>query len=130
MSATVVLDQQVRNGTFDTSSVAVPTGDNPDTGQPWAFILLTSTMSETDAANPAYSAVVAIRASYDGTNYVLANSATWTGGSIDRHTGHYQGPGFGISIQADDAGNPPLRYMASIDTAGNSLNTGLTLGFQ
>lgn len=139
MAATVVLDQQVRNGTFSSASLAVPLNadgtpqTNPANGQPYSFVDLESTMSQADAGDGTKTARGSIRVSYDGTTYVSfpAGDWEWNGGVINAHTGLYRTPGLGVSLPTttDGSGNTvyPQRVMALLDTEGNSLNTGLTL---
>jgi hypothetical protein len=129
VTPTSVLTQAVLNGTYDSSSVAVPTGINPSTGNPWQFILLAATMSSTDGLDTTKKAITKILVSYDGVNYVLAFVGEWLGGAQNRN-GSY-GPNVGISIPVGPDGvSLPVRAMLQIDTEGNSLNTGLTLGYK
>lgn len=137
MSATVVLDQQQRNGTVDSGSVAVPTNadgtlaNNPATGQPYQFFLITPTMSDADALDASKSCRLQVRISWDGVTYVsYGDTLPWVGGTRDR-SGNPRGPSTNPSIPLDNTtGLPPQRVMIRLDTAGNQLNTGFTVDFR
>jgi hypothetical protein len=121
VAATIVLDQQVRNGRYDTASLAVPDGSQ--------YIEMSSTMSDVDALDTTKRCLIAIKVTYDGVAWVgdPAWSGEWSGGR--NRFGNPSLPGLGISAQPDDQGRPPARAMVSIDTEGFSLNMGVTLKF-
>ena len=129
---TIVLDQQVRNGSFDSASLSIPTAGtvNPDTGQPYIFLLCGSTMSDADALNAANSCLMQIWISWDGSTYVqYEQPINWFGGNLNKQ-GNPQVPDSNPGIPVDINGNFPQRVYVSLDTVGNSLNMGLTIGFQ
>jgi hypothetical protein len=123
VAATIVLDQQVRNGRYDTASLAVPDGTQ--------FIEMFSTMSDVDARDASKRCLIAIKVTYDGITWVdnPAWSTEWTGGGTNK-SGGPNPPGLGISAEPDAQGRPPARAMITIDTEGFSLNMGVTLKFE
>jgi hypothetical protein len=106
VAATIVLDQQVRNGRYDT-------------------------MSDVDARDASKRCLIAIKVTYDGITWVdnPAWSTEWTGGGTNK-SGGPNPPGLGISAEPDAQGRPPARAMITIDTEGFSLNMGVTLKFE
>lgn len=133
MSATptTVLPQQLRNGTDDSASVAVPAQGtiNPATGQPYQFVIFTLPLSNSDALNPANFGVHYAKASWDGINYQVFNTYPWQGPVLDKQ-GNPSSPSAALSMPTDANGNWPQRVMGTHDTEGNSYNIGLTIGFQ
>jgi hypothetical protein len=119
MSATVVLDQQVRTGTAQSASLPVPAGA--------AGFVIAGTMSDADAGDASKSALLYSRVSWDGVTYQPHQSSEWHGGT-DKN-GQPNRPSFGGSLPVDLQGHPPQRLMATLDTEGFALNTGLTIDF-
>lgn len=122
MPATVVLDQQVRNGTHPTGSLPVP--------QDAIQIILTTTMSDPDASDPAKRCLILLSVSYDGTTYTpIGQQSEWVGGQISKDGVTYKKPAAGASVPLLEDGTRPLRAMARFDTEGFSLNFGALLDF-
>jgi hypothetical protein len=99
MSPVTVLTQQIRNGTYDSSSVALPLNAdgtlaiNPATGVPYQFVLISTTLSPADALLVTNKCILDTKATWDGANYINVPGGhyEWTGGSIDKQ-GNPSGP--------------------------------------
>ena len=148
---TNVLDQQARNGSFTSGSVAVPLDAdgqptvNPDTGQPYGFVRFTGTVNQTDAADPTKTALGAITFNWSGSDYVAVNGLSewaWQGGNLNTKVTPpaYRVPDLGIGLPTltdadgntvyDANGRPiyPRRVQVVFDTAGSLINFGVLLG--
>jgi hypothetical protein len=130
VSASVVLDQQQRNGSFSSGSIVVPGGTS--------LISASSAMSDADAQNAANHCRLQVRLSYDdgqtwyGPPDEFVND--WVGGATNPHTGAPRTPGMDVTPLPDPRpdsptfGQVPNRAMLALDTQTTTLNIGLLLG--
>lgn len=118
--ATIVLDQQIRNGTFGTGSIAPTLGA--------VRLVVDSTMSDADAQNPASSLLIVAYASFDmGQTYAAFGAPYHWQGGLSPRDGSFTRPMETVALPTGGSGQLPDLVRVSIDTLGNSLNVGMTL---
>lgn len=116
----IVLDQQSRNGSFESGSVSVP----PDL----ASVQVSGTMSEADAKDAANACKITIQASWDdGQTYNTFLVYDWVGGIGPR--GNFSFPSVSAAVPIDENSVRANRIRVSLDTLGHTLNTGLDVSF-
>jgi len=117
MDPLTVLPQEPRNGSFTTSSVAVPVGATQAS--------VVCPMSDADAQNPALSCRITLSGTYDGglSWQPFGAPYDWQGGLSPRD-GSFTKPTETVALPDP----PPQSVRVMLDTLGNTLDTGVTLG--
>lgn len=116
MPATTVLPQEPRNGSFATSSVMASAGS--------VQLKVVCPMSDADAQDEANSCRLVTEGSSDGGLTWAAFGApyNWRGGLSPRD-GSFTRPSETVGLPSP----PPGEVRATLDTLGNTLDTGVTL---
>lgn len=129
-----VLTQEPRSNADTSASVAVPTVD-PDTGQPYTNVEITTSLSSSDCAVATNTCLITLLASWDqGTTFEAPFPAQgWQGGTGPKgNISDPPGMGPTIPMKSTDPNSPPRQpdFIAfRFDPLGNTLNLGGFIGF-